>query len=65
MKCRKCRREIPDDAQFCHYCGYDILQDALPPQPGVSTRTKLVIAGIAVLALIIAVWRIAVSLGSG
>jgi hypothetical protein len=61
MKCRKCKREIPDDAQFCHYCGYDILQEQDAPQPGMSARTKLVIAGIAVLALIIAVWRIAVS----
>ncbi|MDR3200874.1 MAG: zinc ribbon domain-containing protein [Spirochaetales bacterium] len=58
MKCGKCKTEIPDDAEFCYHCGYEVLKKE-EPVPKKSLPVKpLVITAVVLLALIV-IWRIA------
>ncbi|MDR1626203.1 MAG: zinc ribbon domain-containing protein [Spirochaetia bacterium] len=56
MKCKKCRTEIPEDAQFCYHCGWEVPQE---PPPKKSLPLKAIAIGAAALFALIAVWRIA------
>ena len=51
MKCKKCKKEIPDEAGFCHHCGYDVSEDQPKPKPNIPVK-PLAIAGAVALALL-------------
>ena len=60
MKCGKCKKEIPDDADFCYHCGYEVIKQDEPQQPKPKPKLplKAILAGIGLLVLIFVVWRI-------
>ena len=55
MKCRKCKTEIPDDAQFCYKCGYDVSDP--PPKPQVPVK-PIIIGGVVILIAILVIIRL-------
>jgi DNA-directed RNA polymerase subunit RPC12/RpoP len=55
MRCRKCKKEIPDDAQFCYHCGYEVIVEE-KPKPRLPV--KAILAGLAGLAAVFIMWRI-------
>ena len=58
MKCRKCKKEIPDDADFCYHCGYEVIKQDEQPQPKPKLPLKAILAGIGLFVLVFIVWQV-------
>jgi DNA-directed RNA polymerase subunit RPC12/RpoP len=55
MQCRTCKHEIPDDAQFCYHCGYEVI---VQEKPKPRLPVKAILAGLGGLAAVFIIWQI-------
>jgi predicted nucleic acid-binding Zn ribbon protein len=56
MKCRKCKKEIPDEAQFCYHCGYEVIPPEEKPKPRLPV--KAILAGLGALVVVFIIYLV-------